>query len=954
MCTLKTYFSFIFLLFILTKPVLASSNDISIKKLADGIILNLKEITEDGAKVIKVQVVSDNIIRITAIPTDTFSTQKSLMLTDKKWSAVNWILTETAQKITVSTSQLNVDVYFKNGKIVFTDKKGNILLSEKDKDAKKFNLFVAEGQPLFHIKQTFASGSDDAFYGLGQHQTGLMNYKNQQIDLSQYNTEIAVPFLVTNKHYGILWDNYSITKVIDSREYEDLNTLKLYSADGNQGWLTATYFNDPLASKKIAERPESEISYDYISSMKNLPDSFKADKGYAEWNGFFESGFTGIHKLIFRSAGYAKLYIDGVLVADRWRQSWNPGAAILELNLIKNTRHSIKIEWKPEGAESYISCKWMKPLQGEEASEYSFKSEAGTQIDYYFVFGKTMDDLIAGYRDLTGPATLMPKWAMGLWQSRQRYKTQDEILQTVAAFRKRNIPLDNIVLDWNYWEENQWGSQEFDQSRFPDATAMIKTLHEKYNTHFMISVWPKFYEGISNYKYFDEKGWLYKRNIANKQRDWIGQGYVSTFYDAYNDEAKKAFWNSINKSLFSKGIDGWWLDASEPDICSNLDIASRKLLMTPTALGPSVQYFNDYAVQNAKAVYEGQRTEKPDQRVFILTRSGFAGIQRFAAATWSGDIGARWSDLKNQIPAGINFSLSGLPYWTTDIGGFAVEHRYENAQGKDLEEWRELMTRWYQFGAFCPLFRVHGEFPYREIYNVAPENHPAYKSMLFYDQLRYRLMPYIYSLAGKTYHDHYTIMRGLVMDFAEDPSVKNIGGQFMFGPSLLVSPVTEFNTIKKEIYLPLFTGWFDFYSGKYYTGGQHITADAPLERIPLFVKEGSIIPFGPAMQYSTEKLADTITLYVYTGKDAGFTIYEDENVNYNYEQGKFSNIPILYQEQSKTLIIETRKGEFEGMLKNRVFNIIWIDKYKNTGFDVDRKPDRVVPYNGKRISIQHE
>jgi alpha-D-xyloside xylohydrolase len=425
----------------------------------------------------------------------------------------------------------------------------------------------------------------------------------------------------------------------------------------------------------------------------------------------------------------------------------------------------------------------MKPLQGEEASEYSFKSEAGTQIDYYFVFGKTMDDLIAGYRDLTGPATLMPKWAMGLWQSRQRYKTQDEILQTVAEFRKRNIPLDNIVLDWNYWEENQWGSQEFDQSRFPDATAMIKTLHEKYNTHFMISVWPKFYEGISNYKYFDEKEWLYKRNIANKQRDWIGQGYVSTFYDAYNDEAKKAFWNSINKSLFSKGIDGWWLDASEPDICSNLDIASRKLLMTPTALGPSVQYFNDYAVQNAKAVYEGQRTEKPDQRVFILTRSGFAGIQRFAAATWSGDIGARWSDLKNQIPAGINFSLSGLPYWTTDIGGFAVEHRYENAQGKDLEEWRSLMTRWYQFGAFCPLFRVHGEFPYREIYNVAPENHPAYKSMLFYDRLRYRLMPYIYSLAGKTYHEHYTIMRGLVMDFPDDPAVKNIGNQFMFGPA---------------------------------------------------------------------------------------------------------------------------------------------------------------------------
>ncbi|MDE3144261.1 MAG: DUF4968 domain-containing protein [Bacteroidota bacterium] len=955
MCKSKVFTFIISLLFVVSNPFHAFCDVVNITKLPNGIIVNLRNPSDDGAKKIKIQVISDNIIRIVASPTDTFSTQKSLMIDDKQWNEVKWFVKETSEKITVGTSQINAIVSVSNGKIVFTDKNGNILLAEKDKGAKKFNLFVAEGQPLFHIKQTFASNNDDAFYGLGQHQNGLMNYKDQQVDLSQYNTDVAVPFLVTNKHYGILWDNYSITKVIDSREYEELSTLKLFSADGNQGWLTATYYNDSLAEKKIIERPESEINYNYLGSdLKNLPEGFKAYKGYAEWNGSFESGFTGVHKLFFRYAGYAKLFVDGKLVADRWRQTWNPGSAIIELNLIKNTKHTIKIEWKPDGTESFISCKWMKPAQGEEASEYSFKSEAGIQIDYYFVYGKSMDDLIAGYRNLTGAATLMPKWAMGLWQSRQRYKTQDEILQTVAEFRKRNIPLDNIVLDWNYWEQDKWGSQEFDKSRFPDAEAMIKTLHEKYNAHFMISVWPKFYEGIDNYKYFDSKGWLYKRNIANGQRDWIAQGYVSTFYDAYNDEAKKAFWDIINKNLFSKGVDAWWLDASEPDVCSNLDITKRKSLMTPNALGSSTQYFNDYAVQNAKAVYEGQRNEKPNQRVFILTRSAYAGIQRYASATWSGDIGARWSDLKNQIPAGINFSLSGLPYWTTDIGGFAVEHRYENAKGKDLQEWRELMTRWYQFGTFCPLFRVHGEFPYREIYNVAPENHPAYKSMLYYDKLRYRLMPYIYSLAGKTYHENYTIMRGLVMDFANDPKVKNIGDQFMFGQSILVSPVTDFNATTKEVYLPASTGWFDFYSGKYFNGGQQIVANAPLERIPLFVKEGSVIPFGPAMQYSTEKSADTITLYVYTGKDANFTIYEDENINYNYEKGKYTNIPLVYNEQTKMLTIAKRKGEFDGMLKERTFKIIWIDKNKNIGFDMDRTPDVAVKYNGDKIFIQHK
>ncbi len=563
-----------------------------------------------------------------------------------------------------------------------------------------------------------------------------------------------------------------------------------------------------------------------------------------------------------------------------------------------------------------------------------------------------MDEVISGYRVLTGKATIVPQWAMGFWQSRERYKTQDEILNTVAEFRKRNIPIDNIVLDWSYWKENDWGSQEFDTARFPSPDSMIKVLHEKYNTHIMISVWPKFYEGIRSYNEFNKNGWLFKRNIADRQRDWIGKGYVSTFYDAFNANARKGFWDLIHQKIYTKGFDAWWMDASEPDILSNVSPEKRKLQMTPTSIGPAAENLNAYPLQNAKGIYEGQRSADPDKRVFLLTRSGFAGSQRYAAAIWSGDIGARWHDMKAQISAGMNFSLSGIPYWTMDVGGFVVENRYLKPNDQDLEEWRELNTRWYQFGAFVPLFRVHGQFPYREIFNIAPENHPAYQSMLYYDRLRYRLLPYSYTLAGMTHHDNYTIMRALVMDFANDTAVTNIGDQFMFGPSLLINPVCNFKERNRNVYLPAGQGWYDIYSGKYFKGGQHIMADAPFERIPVFIKEGSIIPFGPDIQYTSQKKADTITLHIYTGKDASFKLYEDEGINYNYEKGRFANIPISYSEANKQLTLGIRSGSFNGMLANRTFNIVWITPTSPNGLDGKIIAPKEVSYNGKTVIVR--
>lgn len=921
-------------------------------KLQDGIIVTVKEKRKNSPRVVKIQVVTDRIIHVIASPVDTFAVDKSLMLDEKKRTSVKWQVKESEGMVILYTEYLQAKVLLSTGEVTFSDKNGKAILQESQGGGKIFTGRIVDGAQSYELTQSFQSSPDEAFYGLGQHQNGVMNYRNSQVDLTNYNSVVAIPFLVSSKNYGILWDNYSITKAIDNREFDPLSTMKLFSAKGEEGWLTATYYSNTDSTKVVTTRAESEIEYNDIPSLKKLPKEVQLKDVYVRFEGSVSSDFTGVHNFLLKSAGYAKLWIDGKLVANKWRQSWNAGNTLINVFFTKGQKKSFKIEWMPDGGESYLSCKWLSPLQGESKNEYGFKSEAGDVINYYFVYGNNIDEVIGGYRELTGKAVMLPKWAFGFWQSRERYKTQEEIINTVSEFRKRKIPLDNIVQDWSFWEEDKWGSQQFDKSRFPDADGMIKTLHEKYHTQFMISVWPKFYEGIDNFKQFNDSGWLYKRNIANRERDWISKGYTSSFYDAFNPRARKGFWQLINKHLYSKGVDAWWLDATEPDIHSNLPVENRKQLMSPTAIGSSTKYFNAYPLQNAKGVYEGQRETNPSKRVFILTRSAYAGLQRYASAVWSGDIGSRWEDFKNQIPAGLNFSMSGLPYWTTDIGGFSVEKRYENAEGKLLEEWREQMTRWYQFGAFCPLFRAHGQFPYREIYNVAPEGHPAYQSMLYYNKLRYRLMPYIYSLAGDVYHHNYTMMRALVMDFAYDTSVKNIGDQYMFGPSILVNPVTDFLARNRSVYLPAKTGWYNMNDGKFINGGQTISANAPLETMPLYIKEGSIIPYGPAMEYTSEKPADPITLYVYAGRDASFTLYEDENTNYNYETGKYATIRFNYNEATKTLTIEDRKGSFDGVMQRRTFDIIWINKQKPVSLGTETKADGQLLYTGKKLTLQ--
>ena len=920
------------------------------EKQADGVVFEIRKVKNGDPLRVKVQICTENIIRVIASPESVFSRRPSLMVEKSSWAPVRWSVNERGTTIEISTSRVTVRVQPSTGAVAFYDSTGLLLLKEDTGGGKIITATEAMGEPAYKIQQLFDSPEDEGFYGLGGHQNAMMNYKGHDVDLWQHNMVAVVPFLVSSRHYGLLWDNNSRTKFGDTRDYQPLSILELYARDGTAGGLTAEYFRDSTFTQLYATRTEPRIEHEFIDIHDDFPEGFAHNVAAVRWSGEIESGQSGVHKFRLCSCGYTKMWLDDKLVVDAWRQNWLPWTNLPMLEMKAGKKYRIRIEWIHTGG--YISLKCLGPDSTEKKSTISLFSEIADQIDYYFIAGKDLDEVIHGYRTVTGKAPMMPRWAMGLWQSREHYASQDQILSVAGEFRKRQIPFDNIVQDWFYWKEDRWGDHEFDSTRYPDPEGMIRTLHEKLNTHMMISVWPKFYVGTKNFNAMKERGWLYMRNVEKGQRDWVGPGYISTFYDAYNPEARALYWKQIHEKLFTKGMDAWWLDCTEPDIQSNLSRPETILRQGPTALGSAVRYLNAFSLMNAKGVYEGQRSANPGQRVFILTRSAFAGQQRYSATTWSGDVASTWYDLRAQISSGMNFCLSGIPYWTMDIGGFSVEARYEHPREADQEEWRELITRWFQFGAFCPVFRVHGQFPYREMFNVAPESHPAYQAMLGYDRLRYRLMPYIYSLAGMVTRNDYTIMRALVMDFDSDRNVLGIGDQYMFGPALLVNPVTAYGARRRPVYLPSGTGWYELRSGRHFTGGQTLQADAPFSDIPVYVREGSIIPCGPQIQYAMEKPANPIRLFVYTGSDGSFALYEDEDVNTNYEQGASSVIPLSYSEKKRELTIGSREGDFAGMLSKRTFEIVWIGPGRASGLNFASKADAVVAYDGTPRSIR--
>ncbi|WP_257667239.1 TIM-barrel domain-containing protein [Parapedobacter tibetensis] len=949
---MRFLFIALYLMIIAAMPTMAQSNKATYIQTDFGVTIEYKGLQTAINQQLELEVITDEIIHVVSRPLGHEAIQReSLIIVDSlRRTAGPWTLEEKGDMLSLETASLVAHISLHTGVVDFHDRMGNPIVTEQKRNAQSFVADAFGGDAFYQVKQGFVITEDEGLYGLGQHQNGVMNYQGRQVTLLQYNTTIGVPFLLSTKNYGILWHNYSITKAGDIRPLLPLSSFKLHASDGEQGWLTATYRDRNNPDNVIVSRPESTVEYAYLTDQHKLPKAIDLSQSLVHYEGQIESPYEGLHRLHFKYSGYLKVWINGELQQDRWRESWNAGSFELDLTMEKDQKYPIRVEWLPDGGEAYLSINWQRPLPEVGPQLFSFDSEAGDAVDYYFIAGDNMDDVIGGYRHLTGRAPIMPRWSFGFWQSRERYKTQQELLDVAAEFRKRRIPIDNMVQDWSYWREHDWGSHDFDAGRFPDPDGMINSLHRD---HFriMISVWPKINEESSVYTHFRDNGWLYMRNIHDGRRDWIGKGYTSTFYDPFNASARQGFWDLMNEKLYKKGIDAWWMDASEPDIHSNINLEERKSVMQP-AIGSSVRYYNAFPLENARGIYEGQRQTDPNKRVFILTRSYFAGQQRYAAAAWSGDISSRWHDMKDQISAGINFSMSGTPYWTMDAGGFLVEKRFHNPNADDLEEWRELNARWYQYGAFLPLFRAHGQFPFREPFNIAPEGHPAYASMVYSINLRYRLLPYNYSLAGKTYFDNYSMIRGMAMDFAQDKEVLNINDQYLFGPYLLISPVTEKGATSRNVYLPSGQGWYDFYSGAYIQGGQHIEAEAPYERMPLFVKAGSILPLGPAVQYTDEKKPEEITLYIYAGVDGNFTLYEDEGTNYNYEQGAFSTIALHYHHATRQLVFGERKGTFNGMLKSRTFRIGYITEDRPGGFDKEAGRMTTIKYNGKEKTIQ--
>ena len=949
--------------------------------------VQLKQHQVNGPSQVRLQVVSDKIVRVQATAEQSFKNKQSLIIVPQT-SKANYKVEEQGDNLVITTAAMRAVLNETTGHITFYDLKGNILLNEVAQGGKTFKPFTVPdyemGVDIAKVKEeqkhgwswnaVFDSPDNEAFYGLGQHQSEDLNMKGKNEDLFQYNTKVSVPFVVSNKNYGILWDSYSFCRWGKPDDYLQLNrAFKLYDKDGKEGHLTGTYVAKD--GQKIV-RGEDSIYFEYAmpeaselckktdnGGIQNLPKGFALNGSKVVYEGYVEAPTNSFYQFILYYAGYMKIYIDGKLVVpERWRTAWNPNSYKFETPISKGVKTPIRIEWQPDGDVSYCGLRVAAPRSEAEKNQLSIWSEMSPDMDYYFIAGQNTDDVISGYRTLTGKAPVYPKWVLGFWQSRERYQSSEDIESNLKKFRDLHIPVDNIVQDWNYWPIDAWGCHNFEESRYPNPQAMLDSVHAM-NGRFMISVWPKFYDTTKNYKELDSKGWMYHQAITDDIHDWLG--YRGSFYDAYDAGARKMFWRQMDENLYSKynfGVDAWWMDASEPNVRDCTPMWYRKALCGPTALGTSTEYFNAYSIVNADAIYNGQRSVNPNQRVFLLTRSGFAGEQRYSTATWSGDIATRWEDMRAQMTAGLNLSMAGHPFWGMDQGGFCVENRYVAAQQEfdkngtenaDLKEWRELQTRWNQFGCFVPLYRTHGQWPTREVWNIAPADHPAYKTIVAYDKLRYRIMPYLYSMAGMVHLKDYTMMRALVMDFNGDDNVYDIKDQWMFGPALMACPVGEYQKYSRNVYLPKQKGWYDFYTGKYYAGGQTIVADAPYEKIPVFVPEGAILPVGPEMEWSDQKKAELIDLYVYAGKDGEFTVYEDEGTNYNYEKGKYATFDIKYNDAQKTVTIGARKGSFDGMLQSRRFNVILVNAKNGQGVNLAKSPKgKMVKYAGKQVVVK--
>ncbi len=778
---------------------------------------------------------SPSIVRVIKYPSAQMPDKKSYPII-KTPEKINIVYKRNGDKIQMKTENMLVTLHSSTGKVTYQTLQGNTLLSEKELGT-NFTPRKDVTRDAFTVSQAFALQPEEAIYGLGQRQSGAMNHRNQQVHLSNGNTNICIPYFTSEKGYGVYWDNPGISQFSDT------------------------------------------------------------------------------------------------------------------------------------------------------PYETSFSSQVGECADYYFMYEDgTQDGVIACIRNLTGNAPMFPLWTMGYWQCRERYKSPDELCEVLDKYRELKVPLDGIVQDWQYWGcDSNWNAMKFmnpryinklddkealrylpngedktakfDKPRFKTPEEMIKYVH-KNNAHLMISVWASFGPWTDQFKELDKMGALLKFET------WPPKSGAHP-YDPFNKDARDLYWRYLSH-LHNMGIDAWWTDSTEPDHLNPKD--SDFDLMTADGSFRSVH--NAFPLATNQGVYNNQRAVSNDKRVFQMTRSGYFGQQHYGALSWSGDVVSSWEVLRNQIPAGLNFTLCGIPYWNTDLGGF---FGWEYNNDCTNVAYQELHVRWFQWGCFMPLMRNHCSSPMmNEIWRFGKEGEWAYDAQKRFIDLRYRLLPYIYSLTGAVTHENGTIMRPLVMDFATDRKAILLDNEYMFGKNILVCPVTQPLYTKKvegnkgvatvaniakasspvQVYLPKGSKWIDFWTNEMIEGGREISRECPISIMPLYIKAGSILPLGPKVQYTSEKKWNDLDICIYPGANGEFTLYEDEFDNYDYEKGAFTSIRFTWDDANRTLTISDRNGSYPGMLKNRRFNLTVMKPGKQNAETVMIKADKKVSYSGKKMSFK--